>query len=270
MTLEPILILGVRDIRTALKNRSVSIPMIVVPVVILVIMPVVLLRSLIGAGGEDMLSDLQPLLEGLPPSAVYLAELPLTEAGIILITHYILAPLFLVIPLMVASVLGAESFAGEKERGTLEALLYTPLSRIQLLAGKTLAAVAPAIVLAWASFLAYATVVNVAAWPVMGRIFFPPLMWWALMLWVVPAAAVLSLAVMVMVSMRVSSFMEAFQIGGMVVIPVVALMLAQVTGVLFLSLPVMLLVGLVLWVTTGVLVHILGHTLLSGDLLTRM
>ncbi len=136
MTLEPILILGVRDIRTALKNRSVSIPMIVVPVVILVIMPVVLLRSLIGAGGEDMLSDLQPLLEGLPPSAVYLAELPLTEAGIILITHYILAPLFLVIPLMVASVLGAESFAGEKERGTLEALLYTPLSRIQLLAWK--------------------------------------------------------------------------------------------------------------------------------------
>lgn len=54
------------------------------------------------------------------------------------------------------------------------------------------------------------------------------------------------------------------------VVPVVALMLAQLTGVLFLSLPVILLVGVVLWLVTGILVHVLMRTLLSGDLLTRM
>lgn len=36
----------------------------------------------------------------------------------------------------------------------------------------------------------------------------------------VPETAFLSLSVMVMVSMRVKTFMEAFQIGGVVVLPV--------------------------------------------------
>ncbi len=80
----------------------------------------------------------------------------------------------------------------------------------------------------------------------MGRVFFPPAMWLALVLWVVPVAAFLSLSVMVMVSMRVKAFMEAFQIGGVVVLPVVALMMAQLAGLVFLSIPVALLVGALL------------------------
>ncbi len=265
--LQPILLLAARDIRLALKNRSVSIPMIVLPAVLLIIMPIFLLRSIMGAGGENILSDLQPMLESLPASAAFLAELPPVELGIILVTHYLLAPMFLIIPLMVASVLGAESFAGEKERGTLEALLYTPLNRMQLLAGKTLAAVAPAIILAWASFFAYSVIVNLVAWPVMHRMFFPPMMWWVLMLWVVPASAVLSLAVIVMVSMKANSFMEAFQLGGLVVMPVVALLLAQAAGVIFLSPLIMFLVGLAFWLVTAILIKILRRTLLSGDLI---
>ena len=43
-----------------------------------------------------------------------------------LVNGYLLAPLFLIVPLMVSAVLAADAFAGEKERRTLEALLHLP------------------------------------------------------------------------------------------------------------------------------------------------
>ena len=43
-----------------------------------------------------------------------------------LVNGYLLAPLFLIVPLMVSAVLAADAFAGEKERKTLESLLHLP------------------------------------------------------------------------------------------------------------------------------------------------
>ena len=43
-----------------------------------------------------------------------------------LVNGYLLAPLFLIVPLMVSAVLAADAFAGEKERRTLESLLHLP------------------------------------------------------------------------------------------------------------------------------------------------
>ena len=45
-----------------------------------------------------------------------------------LVNGYLLAPLFLIVPLMVSAVLAADAFAGEKERKTLERLLHLPLA----------------------------------------------------------------------------------------------------------------------------------------------
>ena len=53
-------------------------------------------------------------------------ELPKDEQLIVLVNGYLLAPLFLIVPLMVSAVLAADAFAGEKERKTLESLLHLP------------------------------------------------------------------------------------------------------------------------------------------------
>ena len=105
----------------------------------------------------------------------------------VLMTGYLLAPLILVMPLMLSTIVGAESFVGEKERKTIEALICSPATDGELFVGKMLASVAPAVVLAWLDFVVYGVVVNVAGWPVMERIWFPPATWWPLMLWVTPA-----------------------------------------------------------------------------------
>ncbi len=156
--------------------------------------------------------------------------------------------MFLIVPMMVASVIAADSFAGEKERKTLEALLYTPTTDFELVAAKLVAAWVPAIIVAWVGFVLYGIVANGAAWGTMGQIFFPNTMWVVLALWVAPGVAGLGLSATVLVSVRANSFQDAYQLGAMVVLPIVALMISQATGVLYLSLDFVFLLGLVCWI----------------------
>jgi ABC-2 type transport system permease protein len=58
----------------------------------------------------------------------------------------------LVIPVMVPSVVSAYSVVGEREQGTLEPVLITPIRREEFLIGKALAAFVPTLVIAYAVF----------------------------------------------------------------------------------------------------------------------
>ena len=125
-----------------------------------------------------------------------------------------------------------------------------------------------AVAVAWLSFLVLGVVVNAASWPAMGRIWFPPATWWPLMLWVTPAIATLGMAVTVLISARVNTFMEAYQMSAALVVLVLALVAGQVTGVLYLSVAVALAVGAVLWGVDALLIwlgirHLRQETLLS-------
>jgi ABC-2 type transport system permease protein len=181
-----------------------------------------------------------------------------------------MAPMFLIVPVMVASVIAADSFAGEKERKTLEALLYTPTSDREVFVAKLLSAWLPAMAVALAGFLLYAVTVNMVSWPTMGRIFFPNLMWLALVLWVVPAAAGLGLGSMVLVSIRAQGFQDAYQIGGVIVLPIVLLVFGQVAGVMYFSVGVVLLLGLLFWLVDGLLLWFGSRSFHRGRLIIRI
>jgi ABC-type Na+ efflux pump permease subunit len=182
---------------------------------------------------------------------------------------YMLAPLFLIMPLMVSSVIAADSFAGEKERKTLEALLYTPTTDRELFTAKLLGGWAAAVAIALLSFVVYAVMVNLAAWGSIGRVFFPNWMWIALVLWVTPAVAGLGLVVMVFVSARAQGFQDAYQTGGMVVLPVIFLMIGQISGAMYFSLGLVLLVGTVVWVLDLVLLWSASKRFRRGELMTK-
>jgi ABC-type Na+ efflux pump permease subunit len=178
--------------------------------------------------------------------------------------------MFLIIPLMVASTIAADSFAGERERRTLEALLYSPTTDRELLVAKLLSSWLAAIGVALAGFLLYAVMANAAAWGTLGRVFFPNLMWIVMVIWVVPAAAGLGLATMVLVSARAQGFQEAYQMGGMVVIPVLLLVFGQISGVMYFNIWVVLLLGLVLWGVDIALITFGSRTFRRGQLIARL
>ncbi len=233
-----------RDLVAVRRSKAVVIPMLIVPVLLLVVLPL-----LIGLGARGAPApDLTRFLDSLPGDlAAPIAGLPSHEQLVVLVLGYLLAPLFLIVPLMVSSVLAADAFAGEKERRTMETLLHLPVRDRDLFLAKLLGAFLPAVAISWLGFLAFAVVANTVAWPVLGRIFVPTPMWLVMILWVGPAVAALGLGVMVRVSARARTTQEANQLGGAVVLPLIFLAVGQSSGLLLVTLPVALGVGAGLW-----------------------
>jgi ABC-2 type transport system permease protein len=235
MNFRAIRAIAAKDLLGVRGRTAVWLPIVIVPLLLLVALPIV---ASVAARADlsAQAAELAPMLERLPDALRARFDGQSDAQTIVtLLLVYLFAPMYLIVPLMVASVIAADAFAGEKERRTLEALLYTPTTDRELLLGKLAAGFVPALAVAWGGFLVYAVVVNAAAWPLMGRVFFPTPMWWVLAAWVAPAVAALGLGATVLVSARVATFQEAYQLGGVVVLPLVLLMVGQATGLLFFS-----------------------------------
>jgi len=251
--------IALKDWREVRGNKMAWAPTLIVPLIFCVVLPlliIVLPGALSSGEGGDMMkdADLELFLANLPPAiAASIAGLNESQTMIVLLLGYLFSPLFLILPIMTSSVIGSDSFVGEKERKTMEALLYTPATERELFTGKMLAAVIPAVLLTWLGFAVYTLVLNSAGGVVMGRVWFPLPHWWVMVLWVTPAVAVLGMMGAVVISARVKSFMEAYQNTGLLVLPIIMLVISQVAGLLYLSVPVAFGIGLVVWLVDGIL-----------------
>ncbi len=263
-----------KDLRVALKSKAVLLPMIIVPLILIGLLPaaVTLVPQVLQSTGVQMPADeLDELLVRMPETLqAELSHYEPTQALTVLLLTYLFAPLYLILPLMVASVLAADSFAGEKERKTLEALLYSPTTDRELLLGKVLAGWLAGVAIGLGGFFVYALVVNLTAWPVVGSFFFPNAMWLLLAFWVAPAIAGLGLGATVLVSARVNTFQEAYQLGGLVVLPIVFLMIGQVSGLFYFHIGFVVLLGLVLWLINVLLFWLSARAFRRSALLANL
>ena len=104
----------------------------------------------------------------------------------------------------------------------------------------------------------------------MGRIWFPTESWLTLMIFVVPAVALLGVSATVIISTRVSTFMEAYQASSVLVILIIVLMVAQSMGLLFLSPFVAVLVGVAFFALDAFLIWIGIRIFSRSELITRI
>ena len=232
-----------KDITAVRRSKAVVIPMLTVPFLLLVLLPLV-----IGIAARAQTAGIGSFLDDLPADlADPVARLPESQQLLVLVNGYLLAPLFLIVPLMVSAVLAADAFAGEKERRTMEALLHLPITNRDLFVAKLLSAYIPAMAVSWIGFGLFCIVSNAVGWSVMHRIFVPTKLWGVVIFWVAPAVAMLGLGVMVRVSVRARSTQEANQLGGAVVLPLIFLAVGQSTGLLLVDLPVAMAIGAAIW-----------------------
>jgi len=261
-----------RDLLAVVRSKGVMIPLIIVPLVFMILLPAgfgYFTPVLMEMPGANM-PDLTLFLDQLPPAMLANFEgYTMEQLMIIFSLVYMFAPMFLILPLMVASVVAADSFAGEKERKTLEALIYTPTTDMELFVGKVLSAMIPALLVSLVGFLLYTLTANLAAWPTMGEMILPNLTWIILVLWVSPATASMGLGATVIVSSRVNAFQEANQIAGVIVLPILALVIAQVTGVMYFSVWLTALLGVVFWLIGGVLLYFGVRTFRRSEILAK-
>jgi ABC-type transport system involved in multi-copper enzyme maturation permease subunit len=262
-----------KDIRAIGSNIQLWLPMLIVPLVFSLVLPLVLVlparfTDLSTMGNIEQIVKLFSKLSSGPLQETIMA-LPLAQQQIVYFTvNYLFAPFFLIIPLMVASIIGANSFAGEKERKTLETLLFAPLDLNTLLWAKILAAFLPATFLTLICSFLYGITVNIAAYPLFGRIIFPEGNWLLLLLWVTPALSLGAVFVNVFISAKVKGFQEAFQLSGLVILPVLGLFIGQLSGVLLVNSIFLWWSGAVLWLIDFLLVRKCGRFLNRNQLFT--
>lgn len=273
MRIENITAIVKKDLMEVKQNQGAWLPMLIVPLIFAVVLPLGMLlvaRSPVLVGDINGDPDLRMFLDRLPVAMLsYLQGLDLNQMFIVVFLGYLFAPMFLVMPLMFSTIIAAESFAGEYERKTLEALLYTPASDGELFVGKMAAAGIPAMLITWICFGLYALVFNIAGAPLMaGKFSFPLPTWYPLIFWISPALSLLGISATVLISARTKSFMGAYQTSGSLVVLVLGLVVGQATGVLYLSVGVGMLVGVFFWILAGLLTWVSVKKFKRTSLLT--
>ncbi|NLY89473.1 MAG: ABC transporter permease [Firmicutes bacterium] len=251
-----------KDIMAVASSFQLWLPMLLLPVVFSLVMPSLLILPAYKYDISER--SILEVLDDLPPGELRetIFSFDSTNKQMVYFgVHYLFAPFLLIIPLMAASVLGSGSFAREKERKTMESLLLAPISAFDLFWAKILASFIPAVLLAFISFLLYGTIVNLTAYRLFGGLIFPRPHWLILLFWVSPALSLGAVFLNVFISAKVKGFQEAYQLGALTVLPLIALIAGQITGVLLLSNTVLWLLGAGLWLLDLLLIKRSGRYL---------
>ncbi|MGH2472554.1 MAG: ABC transporter permease subunit [Candidatus Limnocylindria bacterium] len=211
----------VREWREALGNKLL-VGMTLLP-------PVVILIAGIGAVAAAAVNppsdrDVQALYAAAPAVA---GMDPKDAVQGFIATYFLI--LFMLIPTVVPLTMAIYSVIGEKASRTLEPLLATPVGVGDLLFAKSLASTIPSVIVTWAAYGIYlATVIAIGSDAAVNAVTAPR--WILAIIVLVPLLTLLSVNLGILISTRVNDVRVAQQIGGLVVVPVVGLGIAQVTG----------------------------------------
>ena len=211
----------VREWREALANKLLVGMTLLPPIVILSAGIVAVAAAAVNPPSERDIQALYaaaPAAQGLDP----------TEAVQGFIATYFLI-LFMLIPTVVPLTMAIYSVIGEKSARTLEPLLAAPVGVGELLFAKSLASTVPSVIVTWAAYAIYLTSVSsLGSAAAVNAVTAPR--WILAIVVMVPLLTLLSVNLGILISTRVNDVRVAQQIGGLVVVPVVGVGIAQVTG----------------------------------------
>ena len=230
-----------KDIRSITSNKQIFAVLLIVPLVLTVVLPSIFVLVL--TQKPDAASDFQKLLDMLPVTEGACSQ---QQRILGLILNNIMPPFFLIVPIMASSVMAASSFVVEKEKHTLETLLYSPLSLRQLFQSKILAGLSVGIMISYISFVAMLLVVEMEVFFLTGNLITPGISWLIIMLLIAPSFSLVAIAVTVRSSAKAKTIEEAQQRAVFLIFPILALVIGQFTGILLLNSWILLGLGVVL------------------------
>ncbi|MDO4361950.1 MAG: ABC transporter permease subunit [Eubacteriales bacterium] len=230
-----------KDIRSVTLNKQVFAVLLIVPLALVIVLPSIFV--LVTAFAPDAASDFQKILDMLPADNGARSQ---QQRIFGLILNNIMPVFFLMIPIMASSVMAASSFVGEKEKHTLETLLYSPLSLKQMFQAKILAGFSVGMMVSYISFAAMMLVLELEVFLLTGKAILPSSSWLAIMLLIAPAISIIAIAVTVRSSAKAQTIEEAQQRAVFLVFPILALLIGQFTGILLISAGLLWGVGAVL------------------------
>jgi ABC-2 type transport system permease protein len=244
------------------KKRMVLFTVIFMPL-FLSILPLIILYAMGNSGANSANTE-------LPAQFQQLCNASLTAGQCM--QYYIVSEfliMFMLIPLFIPVNIAAYSIVGEKTTHSLEPLLATPISTGELLAGKNLASVIPAILATWIGFgiFAVGSLIITGGGALAAALLDP--MWMIAIFVAGPLMAVLSVNFSIMVSSRVNDPRVAEQLSAVVILPLLAVFFGQIAGWFILNSTLILLMCVILVFLDLLMVYLAVRLFQRETILTR-
>jgi ABC-2 type transport system permease protein len=230
-----------REWSETFRNRLLM-STILIPPVILTIAPLVLAGVV---GNRALPPELATAVLSQRPEWASFTEAELAGAFAVqqFLAFFLLMPAY--IPLSIATF----SIIGEKQARTLEPVLATPIRTLELLVGKAIAALVPGVAAGWLTYVAFVALASIVYGPNLIGVVTDSS--WLVGVFVLgPAVGLSSVVAGVIVSARVNDPRVAQQIGGIVVVPIIAVTLLQATGTLLVGATGYLLLALIVFIVS--------------------
>jgi ABC-2 type transport system permease protein len=204
-----------------IRNRLL-LASIVLPPILLTVAPIILAGAV---GEEELPPEFRSQILAQRPG--WAGFTPGELSGAFAVQQFLV--FFLLMPAYIPLSIATFSIIGEKQARSLEPVLATPIRTIELLAGKAVAALVPGVLAGWATWVAFVALASVVYGPNLFGVVTDP-SWLAGVFLLGPAVGLSSVVAGVIVSARVNDPRVAQQIGGVIIVPVVALVLVQATA----------------------------------------
>jgi len=202
--------------------RDLLIATILFPPVILTIAPL----ALAGVIGKRSLPQ-ELAAQVLAQRPEWSSFTPSELAGAFAVQQFLV--FFLLMPAYIPLAIATFSIIGEKQARSLEPVLAAPIRTVELLAGKVIAALVPGVLAGWLTYLVFVGLASIVYGPALLGVVTDPS--WLMGVFVLgPAIGLSSVVAGVIVSSRVSDPRVAQQIGGIIIVPIIAVILLQATG----------------------------------------
>ena len=186
---------------------------------------------------------------------------------VFLVSQFML--LFMILPLAIPGTIAAYSIVGEKTTRSLEPLLATPITTTELLIGKCLAAVIPAVVATYGAFAIFA----IGTWfLVQDKMLLVALLdaRWLIAIGIVgPLLAILEVTFALMVSSRVNDPRVAEQISMVIIVPLLAGFFGQMSGLFILDKQLISVVAVVMVALDALMAYFAVQAFQREAILTR-
>ena len=177
--------------------------------------------------------------------------------------------LFMIVPVAIPVTIAAYSIVGEKTTRSLEPLLATPITTLELLVGKCLAAVIPAVVATYAAFGIFA----LGSWAIVAnKLLLAALLdaRWLIAIFVVgPLLALMAVTFSLMISSRVNDPRVAEQVSMVMIVPVLGGFFGQVAGLFVLNKQIISMVAVVMLFLDALMVYLSTRVFQREQILTR-
>ncbi|MBN1230492.1 MAG: ABC transporter permease subunit [Anaerolineales bacterium] len=177
--------------------------------------------------------------------------------------------MFMIMPVIIPITIAAYSIVGEKTTSTLEPLLATPISTMEILLGKGSAAVIPSLIATWGAYgiFAIGSFSMVDSKALLAKLFSPA---WVFAVFVIgPLLAIAAVSIAVMISSRVTDPRVAEQLSGLVVLPIIGVLLAQSFGLILVDQILVYILAVIMILLDIVLLYFATQLFQRESILTR-